>query len=275
MPARRVRPPVAQLTGLSVQRDGRRILGPLDLTIEAGERWLILGPNGSGKTTLMQVLSTYLWPSEGSVRVLDEEIGATDSRELRRRIGYAGAGLEPAIDPDLPVQDVVVTARHGALAPWWHVCTAADEARATRLIRRFGVGDLARQPFGLLSTGERRRAQLARALMPDPDLLLLDEPTAGLDLGARELLIHDLGRLAAGRRPSAIVLVLHHVEEIPPGFGHGLLLRDGAPIAAGPIDTVIDSAPLSRAFGLPVRVHRHGARFRAHLAREAARSGQA
>jgi iron complex transport system ATP-binding protein len=261
-----VRAAVARLAGATVRRAGQTILGPLDLAIGAGERWVVIGPNGSGKTTLLEVLSTYLWPSNGEVEILGERIGATDSRELRRRIGYAGAGLEPAIDPDLPVLDVVMTARHGALAPWWHVYDRADEARAQGLLERFGMGAFARRPFALLSTGERRRVQLARALMPDPDLLLLDEPTAGLDLGAREILLADLAALACEPRPAGILVVLHHVEEIPASFDQALVLRAGRAVASGPIAEAVASGPLSEAFGLPIRVERRGGRFSARLA---------
>ena len=261
-----VRAAVVRLAGASVRRAGQTILGPLDLAVGRGERWVVIGPNGSGKTTLLQVLSTDLWPSDGAVEILGERIGATDSRELRRRIGYAGAGLEPAIEPDLRVLDVVMTARHGALAPWWRAYDRTDEARAQGLLERFGVGDFADRPFALLSTGERRRVQLARALMPDPDLLLLDEPTAGLDLGAREILLADLAALARDQRPAGIVVVLHHVEEVPPGFDHALVLRAGRAVASGATSEAVASGPLSEAFGLPIRVDRRDGRFAARLA---------
>ena len=198
---------ILRLTGVSVRRAGRTILGPIDWAVGDGERWVVVGPNGSGKTTLVQVASTYLWPTTGSVEVLGETIGQVDARELRRRVGYAGAGLEAAIDPGLTALDVVVTARHAALAPWWHEFDAADRDRAARsLLDDIGAGGLADHAFGTLSTGERRRVQIARALMPDPDLLILDEPGASLDLGARETLVRDLGRpggaaVAARPRP--------------------------------------------------------------------------
>jgi iron complex transport system ATP-binding protein len=256
---------ILRLSGVSVRRAGRTILGPIDWEVADGERWVVVGPNGSGKTTLVQVASTYLWPTTGSVEVLGETIGRVDARELRRRVGYAGAGLEPAIDPGLSALDVVVTARHAALGPWWHEYTAADRRRAAALLDDIGAGGLADHAFGTLSTGERRRVQIARALMPDPDLLILDEPGASLDLGAREMLVRDLGRLAGRSSPRGLVLVTHHVEEVPPGFSHALVLGGGAAVAAGPIGDALTSASLSRAFGLPIAVERRDGRVRAWL----------
>jgi len=259
---------ILRLNGVSVRRAGRTILGPIDWQIEAGERWVVLGPNGSGKTTLVQVASTYLWPTTGAVEVLGETIGRVDARELRGRIGYAGAGLEAAFDPNLTAIDVVMTARHAALAPWWHQFTGADRDRAAGLLDEIGAGAVADHEFGTLSTGERRRVQIARALMPDPDLLILDEPGASLDLGARETLVRDLGRLAARPSPRGVVLVTHHVEEIPPGFGHALVLGAGRTIAAGPIGESLTAPSLAEAFGLPIGLVRTDGRFRAWLASE-------
>ena len=255
--------PIVALDGVVVRRAGRTILGPLDWTIGAGERWAVVGPNGSGKTTLLQVLSTYLWPSSGSVRVLGEAMGDVDARELRRRIGYASQALAAAIDPALPAIDVVMTARHAALAPWWHRFTDADRERAQALLDQLGIGGLTLRTFGTLSTGERQRAQIARTLMTAPDLLLLDEPAAGLDLGAREALLRSLTALAADASLPAMVLVTHHVEEIPSGFGHALLLADGRARAAGPIGEVLTSAALTAAYGLPLEIEGRTGRFRA------------
>jgi len=254
---------VLRLDGVTVRRSGRTILGPLDWTVRAGERWIVFGPNGSGKTTLLQVVSTYLWPSTGGVRVLGEAIGAVDARGLRESIGYAGSGLERAIADDIDALDVVMTARHAALAPWWHRYTDADRERAANLLERMGVGDFATRAFGTLSTGERRRVQIARALMPDPRLLLLDEPGAGLDLGARESLVEDLATLARDLALAAIVLVSHHVEEIPAGFGHALVLGAGRAVAAGPIASALASGPLSTAFGRPLMVEHVNGRIAA------------
>ena len=256
---------ILRLSGASVRRGGRTLLGPIDWSIGEGDRWVVIGPNGSGKTTLVHVASTYLWPTSGTVEVLGETIGRVDARELRRRVGYAGAGLEAAIDPGLTALDVVVTARHAALGPWWHTYSEADRVRARDLLVAIGIGDLVERAFGQLSTGERRRVQIARALMPAPELLILDEPGASLDLGAREALVRDLGRLAAAQTPRAVVLVTHHVEEIPTGFGHALVLSAGRVVAAGPIDDTLTGPVISEAFGLPISVERTNGRFRAWL----------
>jgi iron complex transport system ATP-binding protein len=261
-------PTILRLTDVSVRRSGQTILGPVDWTVGSGERWVVIGPNGSGKTTLAQVASTYLWPTTGTVDVLGETIGRIDARELRRRIGYAGAGLEAAIDPDLTAIDVVVTARHAALGPWWHTFTDADRLRAHELLDEIGAGGLANRPFGLLSTGERRRVQIARALMPDPELLILDEPGSSLDLGARETLVRDLAGLAARPRPAAIVLITHHLEEIPGGFDRALVLGAGRAVASGPIEETLTGPVLGQAFGLPIEVQARGGRFSAHLGRD-------
>ena len=254
---------VLDLRGVSVRRGGRTILGPIDWIVRSGERWAIVGPNGAGKTTLVQVASTYLWPTTGSVRVLGQTIGEVDARTLRERIGYAGSGLERAIDDAVTALDVVVTARHAALGPWWHRYTDADRDRARGLLDRLGVGAFAETPMGILSTGERRRVQIARALMPEPALLILDEPAAGLDLGAREALVDTLDGLAGDPALAAIVLVSHHLEEIPASFGRALVLGDGRAVASGAIADALASGPLSAAFGRALVVGRADGRFTA------------
>ena len=246
--------PVVEVRGLVVRRSGRRILGPLDWTIRAGERWVVLGPNGSGKTTLLSTIGLELWPTAGTVDVLGARYGKVDSREHRRRIGTASSAVEAGFRPDMTPVTLVMTARHAATEPWWHVYTDDDRARARALLEGLGLGAVADQPYGTLSAGERRRTSIARALMPDPDLLLLDEPGASLDLGAREILIDDMTALAAAARPEAIVLVSHHVEEIPPGFRHALVLAGGTAVAAGPIETVLSDDVLTRAYGMPITV---------------------
>jgi len=259
-------PAVVDLRGLVVRRAGRTILGPLDWSVRDGERWVVLGPNGSGKTTLLSTIGLELWPTAGTVDVLGGRYGRVDSRHLRRRIGAAGSAIEGGLRPDLTPVTIVMTARHAATEPWWHIYTDEDVARARHLLERLGLGRVADHGYGTLSAGERRRTSIARALMPDPDLLLLDEPAASLDLGARETLIADLAVLAAEPRPSAIVLVSHHVEEIPPGFSHALVLADGAAVAAGPIEAALTGDVLSRAFGLPIVVERRAGRAWARMA---------
>lgn len=252
--------PIVEVHDLLVRRSGRAILGPLDLTIRSGERWAILGANGSGKTTLLSVLGLTLWPTAGTVDVLGARFGRVESRELRRRIGLASSAVEAMLRDDLTPVDLVMTARCAATEPWWHTFADEDRVRARGLLDDLGVGAVADHAYGTLSAGERRRTSIARALMPDPDLLLLDEPAASLDLGAREALLHDLSRLASSVRPSAIVLVTHHVEEIPAGFSNGLVLRAGGIVAAGPIDDVLTDSVLSNAFDLPIAVTRHDGR---------------
>jgi len=254
---------VLELRSVEVRRAGRTILGPIDWQVKAGERWVILGPNGAGKSTLLAVAGTNLWPTRGQVEVLGARIGAVDARDLRRHIGAAGSLLESAVPPELAARDVVMTARHAALGTWWHEWSAADRARALGLLARLGLHELADRPFGVLSSGERRRVLIARSLMPEPDLLLLDEPAASLDLGSRERLLADLAELAIEPSPAAIVLVTHHLEEIPPAFGHALLLRDGRAVSSGPTDESLTDETLSAAFGLPVSVDRRDGRFAA------------
>jgi iron complex transport system ATP-binding protein len=256
-----------EVRDLAVRRSGRTILGPLALAIRGDERWAVIGPNGSGKTTLLAVLGLTLWPTSGTVDVLGERFGRVDSRDLRRRIGLASSSVEGVLRDDLTPVDLVMTARHAATEPWWHTFTDADRDRARRLLDGLGLGPVADHPFGTLSAGERRRTSIARALMPDPDLLLLDEPAASLDLGAREALLADLTSLAARVRPRAIVLVTHHVEEIPAGFTHALVLCAGRAVGSGPLGQVLTDAVLSEAFDLPIEVTRRDGRTWARMVR--------
>lgn len=258
---------IIDLRSVTVRRAGRTILGPIDWGVADGERWVILGRNGCGKTTLLSVASMNLWPTTGTIEVLGERYGQTDSRELRRRVGYAGSSVESQMRPDLTPRVLIETARHGAFEPWWHVYTDADHARAADIGERLGLAEHLDQPFGTLSAGERRRTSIARALMPDPEILFLDEPTASLDLAAREWLLHDLERLSAEPRLRAIVLVSHHLEEIPVGFDHGLVMADGQAVAAGPIESVLRDDVLSAAFDLPLVVTHRGGRWAARMAR--------
>ncbi|HEY3522244.1 MAG TPA: ATP-binding cassette domain-containing protein, partial [Candidatus Limnocylindrales bacterium] len=212
------RTPILRLEGVVVRRAGATLLGPLDWEVGTGERWAIVGPNGSGKTTLLQVAAGYLPRTAGQVEVLGGRLGGVDARALRSRIGVASPALAGAIPDRLAPLEVVVAGADGSLVPWWSRPSPADRDRAAALLDQLGVPVLDRRSIGTLSTGERQRVAIARALMSDPELLLLDEPAAGLDLGAREELIDRLTVLAGSDRPRAVVLVTHHVEEIPPGF---------------------------------------------------------
>jgi iron complex transport system ATP-binding protein len=259
--------PVVDLGGVSVVRSGNVLLDTIDWRVCRGQRWVLLGPNGSGKTTLVSVASTYLWPSRGSVSVLGEAVGHVDVRQLRRRIGIVSASLEVGIPRQITALQVVVAGATGATAPWWDWPEPDTLEKAADLLDLVGCTGLGERRFELLSSGEKQRVQIARALMPDPALLLLDEPAAGLDLGAREQLASLLATLNEDPRLEAIAVVTHHVEEIAPGTTHALILRSGRVVAAGPVAETVTGENLSRAFGLPLRVERVGARFMAVAAR--------
>ena len=222
---------------------------------------MVLGRNGSGKSSLLRIASLYLHPSEGTVDVLGQRLGRTDVRTLRTRIGVASAGMADMLRADLTPVEVVMTAKHAALEPWWHRYDDADRARARTSLEQVGVGELADRSFSTLSSGERQRVLLARTLMPEPGLVLLDEPTAGLDLAGREDLVAGLAQLAADPSTPPTVLVTHHVEEIPGGFTHLLLLAEGRVMAAGPLDEVLDADSLSACFGLPLGLERRHGRW--------------
>jgi len=252
-----------RLAGVGLVRDGSRILHAIDWTVGDGERWIVLGANGSGKTTLVRIASLYLHPSTGTVEVLGEQLGRVDVRQHRRRIGVVSASFADLLRPGLTATEDVMTAKFAALEPWWHSYEDEDRAKAIELLGRFGCQALADHPFTTLSSGERQRVQLARTLMTDPGLLLLDEPTAGLDLGGREDLVQRLAVLARDPATPATILVTHHVDEIPEGYDHGLLLRDGRVLASGPIEDVLTSESLSDCFGLAVTLERRGGRWSA------------
>jgi iron complex transport system ATP-binding protein len=254
-------PAAVELIDVSVIRGGTPLLDRVSWRVGGGERWVLLGPNGSGKTTLVSVAATYLWPSRGSVSILGRTIGAVDVRELRPKIGLVSASLEVRIPPQLTATDVVLAASTGAIAPWWDTFSVETRTKAAELLELVGCTALAERRFELLSSGERQRVQIARALMQDPALLLLDEPTAGLDLGAREQLAMLLARLNAETALAATVVVTHHVEEIAQGTTHALVLLGGRVLAGGPVDETVTGPVLSEAFDLPIRVERFGGRF--------------
>jgi iron complex transport system ATP-binding protein len=255
--------PALELCDVGLVRDGTTILDGVDWRIEEAERWVVLGRNGSGKTSLIRIASMYLHPSHGTVRLLGEELGRTDVRRLRRRVGLSSPALSGMLRPELHALDVVMTGRNAALEPWWHTYTDADRAAARTLLERFGVGHGADRPMATLSSGERQRVLLARAYSGDPGLVLLDEPTAGLDLGGREELVAALAVAAADPGTPPTVLVTHHVEEIPVGTTHCLLLRAGRVLAAGPLAATLTRESLSEAFGLSLELERRAERWSA------------
>ncbi|MFC4529782.1 ABC transporter ATP-binding protein [Sphaerisporangium dianthi] len=247
---------VLRLQDVAVRRDGAALLRGIDWTVEEDERWVVIGPNGAGKTTLLQVAAALLYPSEGSVEILGERMGQTDVFDLRPRIGLASAALAERVPPEEKVIDLVLTASYAILGRWNEEYDSGDVTRAVELIDQLGCAHLIRRKFGTLSEGERKRVQIARALMPDPELLLLDEPAAGLDLGGREDLVRRLSALAHDAAAPTMVLVTHHVEEVPSGFTHVLLLRHGSVVAQGPIEYVMTADNLSRTFGVPLSLER-------------------
>ncbi|MDQ1694871.1 MAG: iron complex transport system ATP-binding protein [Frankiaceae bacterium] len=257
---------VVFLSDVSVRRGGALLLRNVTWTVRPEERWVVLGANGAGKTTLLQVAAGNMRPTRGDVELLGEPLDDTDLDDLLPRIGWASAALADRLPADETVLDIVLTASYATVRRGAERYDAVDESRAQDLLAQLGCRALVDRAFGTLSEGERKRVQLARALMTDPEILLLDEPAAGLDLGAREALLRTLSRLAADPAAPTLVLVSHHVEEVPAGFTHALLLRAGEIVAAGPLAEVMRSAALSACFGLPLRLHRHGDRYTARAA---------
>ena len=255
---------VVRMDGVGVRRGATALLGRVDWRVELDEKWVVLGPNGAGKTTLLRLAATELHPTCGTVHVLGELLGRTDVFELRPRIGFSSASLASRVPGDEVVSDLVVSAGYAVLGRWRESYADLDNARATGLLAAFGVVGLARRRFGTLSEGERKRVLIARALMTDPELLLLDEPAAGLDLGGREDLLARLATLAADPEAPATVLVTHHVEEIPPGFTHAMLMRDGAVVAQGLLDSVLTEENLAKTFDIDLVLQRSGNRFFAY-----------
>ncbi len=255
--------PVVEIRGVDVVRGTAHLLRGVDWTVLPDQRWVVLGPNGAGKTTLLQLAGAHLHPTRGEVRLLGETMGAVDVFELRPRIGLTSAALAQRIQPGERTGDVVLSAGYAIVGRGRERYDIDDLTRAATLLQQWGVQAIAHRPFGTLSEGERKRVQIARALMTDPELLLLDEPGAGLDLGGREDLVGRLSGLAGSPSAPAQVLVTHHVEEIPPGYTHALLLREGAVVSAGPLAQVLTAETLSQTFGLSLALERPGGRFTA------------
>jgi iron complex transport system ATP-binding protein len=254
---------VLDFADVTIRRGQATLLDGVSWRVEEGDRWVVLGPNGAGKTTLLQVAAALIHPTDGVAGILDEVLGTVDVFELRPRIGLTSAALAERIPRPERVHDVVVSASYGVVGRWREAYDELDHERAAELLTEVGAAHLADRTFGTLSEGERKRVQIARALMADPELLLLDEPAAGLDLGGREDLVSTLSVLAADPASPATVLVSHHVEEIPPGFTHALLLRGGRVVASGPVEEVVTESHLSATFGMPLRLDHADGRWSA------------
>ncbi|MDO5745089.1 MAG: ABC transporter ATP-binding protein [Micrococcaceae bacterium] len=254
---------VLGLADVSVVRGRKDLLTDINWTVKEGERWVVLGPNGAGKTTLLQIAGARMHPTRGVAGVLDEVLGAVDVFELRPRIGLSSAALASHIPEHESVLNVVLTASYGMTGRWREAYEKLDERRAFSLLHDWGMSTMINRPFATLSEGERKRVQIARALMTDPELLLLDEPGAGLDLAGREDLVARLSELAADDESPAMVLVTHHLEEVPPGFTHVLLMREGQMVAAGPIASTLTEENLSEAFNMELSLRSESGRFSA------------
>ena len=252
---------ILELSDISVRRGDRVILGPLNWQVLEGERWVILGPNGAGKTTLLQICSSLIHPTTGEINILGEKLGKVDVFELRTRIGLTSSALVEQLPPDELVMDVVLTAAYAMLGRWQEKYDLWDESRAMALLTALGVRELGERLFGSLSEGEKKRVQIARALMADPELLLLDEPASSLDLGGREDLLRRIESLSKDPLAPATVIVTHHIEEIPVGTTHALLLREGAVVAQGEVASVRTDQNLTQAYGLAITVQTEGGRF--------------
>jgi iron complex transport system ATP-binding protein len=261
------------LTHVSVVRSGKTLLDDVSWRVEPGERWVVIGANGAGKTTLMQIIGATMFPTTGEAEVLGSKLGEVDVFDLRTRIGFAGSSIAERIPPTEIVLDAVMSAAHAVLGRWKETYEGLDQNRAVQILSEMGVGRLLDRTFGTLSEGERKRTLVARALMTDPELLLLDEPGAGLDLGAREDLLASLEILASAPDSPVLVLVTHHVEEIPRGFTHALMLRDGAVVASGPLDETMNTMNLSRTFGMRLELTESDGRYAARRAAFGHRAG--
>jgi iron complex transport system ATP-binding protein len=259
--------PLLSVEDVIVRRSQRAILGPITWSVNHGERWVILGPNGAGKTTLLQLLAALIHPTSGKVSILGNRMGAVDVFELRPRIGFTSSAMIDLLPSDEKVMDIVLTSAYAIAGRWQEEYDLWDESRAKALLTTFGVRDLATRTFGTLSEGEKKRVQISRALMADPEVLLLDEPAAGLDLGGREDILGRITQYTSDEQSPVTIIVTHHIEEIPAGTTHALLLKDGLIAHAGPINQVLTQESLAEVFGVQVELHFTGGRYFASTGR--------
>ncbi|MFM9015832.1 MAG: ABC transporter ATP-binding protein [Candidatus Nanopelagicus sp.] len=252
---------ILNLEEISVRRADKTILGPLSWQVLEGQRWVVLGPNGAGKTTLLQICASLIHPTTGKIEILGQQLGKVDVFELRTRIGLTSSALVEQLPSDELVIDAVLTAAYAVLGRWQEKYDLWDESRAMALLTALGVRELGDRSFGTLSEGEKKRVQIARALMADPELLLLDEPASSLDLGGREDLLKRIEVFSKDPLAPATVIVTHHIEEIPSGTSHALLLKDGQVVASGEVNRVISDENLSSAYGIPISVQSQNGRF--------------
>lgn len=255
-----------ELTKVSIVRGEKTLLNHVSWTVEEGERWIVLGPNGAGKSTLMQIAGASMHPTKGKVRILGERLGRVDVFDLRTRIGHVSARIAEQIPAGESAGDVIVSAAYAVTGRWQETYEADDLERRDQIMTELGIGHLATRTFGTLSEGESKRVLIGRALMTDPEMLLLDEPSAGLDLGAREDLLASLELLSSDPHAPVLIMVTHHVEEIPVGFTHALLLRDGHVVAKGPLESTLNAENLGRTFGTKLELTRSAGRYTARRA---------
>lgn len=256
---------VIDFNNVTVFREKKPVLSNIDWQVDSNQRWVIIGPNGAGKTTLLRVAASQIQPSAGTAIVLGQTLGKVNVFELRTRIGFASNALSSHIPNSETVLNSVMTAIYGVTGRWNEQYDDIDVRRAMRILNEWQLSSLSDRAFGTLSDGERKRAQIARAVMPDPELLLLDEPVASLDLAAREQTVSLIGAYASEPAAPAIIMVTHHLEEIPAGFTHALILSGGQVFAAGEIDYTLTSDKLSEAFGVSVEVDFSEGRYRARF----------
>ncbi|MCF8606736.1 ABC transporter ATP-binding protein [Gordonia sp. HY442] len=254
---------------VSLVRGGTTLVGPVDWRVELDERWVIIGPNGAGKTSLLRMAAALDHPTRGEAFVVGERLGRTDVRELSTRIGLVSSAFAGRVPAEEKVSDLVISAGYAVLGRWREEYDPMDRAQASDILESMGAEHLADRTFGTLSEGERKRVLIARGLMTDPELLLLDEPAAGLDLGGREELVDRLGILAADPDSPAMVLITHHVEEIPPGFTNVLMLSEGGVVAQGAIEDTLTAENLSATFRQNIVLNYDDGRYFARRARRA------